>query len=161
VAALVLLALVLAGCGSPGAPQALEPVTAPDAPPVLRVRGPTVSDGVLDLSTYAGRPLALWFWSPDCVTCRREAATAQVLHDVNPGAVVGVTCGDPAEARVFEDDVGATFPTVLDRQGDLATLLELSCQPAWAFVAADGSVAVETRVLDLDELREHLEAGAG
>jgi hypothetical protein len=57
----------------PGAPATSAPAgsttaapTAPPAtvPPLLDVTAETVSDGTLSLAAFAGKPVALWFWSP-------------------------------------------------------------------------------------------------
>jgi hypothetical protein len=34
------------------------------APAALAFSAPTVGGGTLDLSTYAGKTVALWFWAP-------------------------------------------------------------------------------------------------
>ncbi len=65
--------LLLSACGadprtgSSGASgQTASPTTVADAaaPEALRFVAPSVGGGTLDLSTYAGRTVAFWFWAP-------------------------------------------------------------------------------------------------
>lgn len=86
-AVLVVGALVLPACGDDAATSARTPSSAgptsagptsapnptaaatsgpadPEVPEALDFRSPTVSDGDLDLATFAGRPVAFWFWAP-------------------------------------------------------------------------------------------------
>lgn len=59
--------------GAPATTAAGEPATtavppATDAPAevpeLLRFAGPLVGGGELDAATYAGKPVAFWFWAP-------------------------------------------------------------------------------------------------
>jgi peroxiredoxin len=157
---LLLTVVTSAACGNEAALPAVEPVDAPEVPAALRFRGPTLSDGNLDLTALAGQPVALWFWSASCSECAKVATTAEVLHQVyeDSAAVVGVTCGTVEPARRFEDDHELTFPTLLDSDGTFATATGIPCQPSWAFVATDGSVVVEARAMDFDELTGYVDA---
>jgi peroxiredoxin len=160
VRALLVTGVLLAACGSQTPLEGVEAVDAPEVPEALRFRGPTLSDGNLDLTALAGQPVALWFWSASCSECAKVATTAEVLHQVyeDSAAVVGVTCGTVEPARRFEDDHELTFPTLLDSDGTFATATGIPCQPSWAFVATDGSVVVEARAMDFDELTGYVDA---
>lgn len=150
----VVALLLVVSCGDAASPARVEPVAAPEAPAALRFRGETLSDGELDLSSLAGQPVALWFWSSSCSECAKAASTAEVVHRVVEGAasVVGVTCGSTPAAREFERTHELTFPTLVDGDGTLTATLGIPCQPAWAIVGVDGEVRVESRPLDFDEL---------
>ncbi|HEY4610214.1 MAG TPA: hypothetical protein VIH06_13455 [Ilumatobacteraceae bacterium] len=64
----------LAACGNPDAQPAnpLAERSAPAArsqpatavPSSLAFSAPRVGGGTLDMSTYAGRPVLMWFWAP-------------------------------------------------------------------------------------------------
>jgi peroxiredoxin len=161
---LAVAVLLVASCAD-GGPRlaAVEPLDRPDVVPALRFRGPTLGGGTLELADLAGRPVVLWFWASSCTDCAREASTVEVLHKLAEGdaEVVGVTCGSEEAARIFQEQHDLTFPTLLDQDGTLATAYGIACQPAWAFVSRDGATEVVTRVLDLDELGDYLEAAGG
>jgi len=64
----------LVACGSPDA-QPAEPLAAPSAtatassatpavPQSLAFSAPRVGGGTIDMATYAGKPVLLWFWAP-------------------------------------------------------------------------------------------------
>jgi hypothetical protein len=153
----VVVLLVALGCGGPDAPARVEPVAAPEVPAPLRFRGETLSDGVVDLSLLAGRPVALWL----CSECAKAASTVEVVHRVagDAASVVGVTCSSTEAARDFEATHELSFPTLVDGDGTLTATLGIPCQPAYAFVGVDGDVQVVSRPLDVDELTERLGVG--
>ena len=49
---------------SPASTQEPAVTTAEVAPEVLQFAAPLLGGGMLDFTTYAGRPVALWFWAP-------------------------------------------------------------------------------------------------
>jgi peroxiredoxin len=164
----VAVALVAVSCGSgdgagSGGLRAVEPIDRPDVVPELRFRGPTVSDGTLELADLAGRPVVFWFWASSCTECAKQAATAEVFSSLagEDASVVGVTCGSTEAAAIFEQQQGLDFPTLLDQDGTLTAALGIACQQAWAFVAPDGAVEVVPRALDIDELSDYLQRAGG
>jgi hypothetical protein len=67
-------ALAATACGGATAGPSAAPTTtntpAPSAgagasvPQVLQLSAPRVGGGTVSLASYAGRPVALWFWAP-------------------------------------------------------------------------------------------------
>lgn len=150
-------AVLVAGCGSDSSLGVVEAVDAPDVPEALRFRGPTVSDGDLDLTTLAGRPVAFWFWGPSCSDCTASALTVETAHKVvDDVEVVGVSCGGTASLEEFEDRHGLSFPTIVDNNGLLSTEFGIACATAWVFVDPAGKVSRELRTLDFDELTDRM-----
>jgi hypothetical protein len=66
----VLLGAVLAACAGDRSSDPEQPATNPAAaggtavPVALDFDAPLVGGGRFDARTFAGRPLALWFWAP-------------------------------------------------------------------------------------------------
>ena len=70
------LALGLSACGSSGdvagvaaptrtaQPEAAAPGGGGLSPAVLQFRAPLLTGGVLDGTTFTGKPVAFWFWAP-------------------------------------------------------------------------------------------------
>ena len=68
-AVLLALSLLAAACGSSADDAASGQGDAPEAAAasggsVLDVSAPSADGGTIDLSTYAGQDLMLWFWAP-------------------------------------------------------------------------------------------------
>jgi hypothetical protein len=79
--------------------------------------------------------------------------------------IVGVAWfGTDQSFTSFVDRHGLTFPNLDDSPGSVFARFEVPGQPAWAFVAADGSVTTRLGALDeatLDSLLESTLTAAG
>lgn len=122
----------------------------------------TLTGTRLDVSTLAGSPVVLWFWAPWCTICRAEAPdVAKVAADLD-GRVrfLGVPgIGREPDMRAFVEDTGTGgFVHVVDSDGSLWQRFGVISQPAFAFVASDGSVQVFAGALGGDALRERAES---
>jgi cytochrome c biogenesis protein CcmG, thiol:disulfide interchange protein DsbE len=123
--------------------------TAPDdratvdqpAPPIT---GTTLDGTAFDLASLRGRPVVVNFWGPSCIPCREEFP--QFLreldaHSADGLAIVGVLTDDPVEpARQFVTEYGATWPTVVDPDGDLKRAYRVVGRPFTWFVDRDGII---------------------
>lgn len=56
----------------------------------------------------------------------------------------------------FEDRHGLTFPSLRDDDGNLFAHFGVPAQPAWVFVAADGTATTHLGAMEPDELRATL-----
>ena len=122
----------------------------------------TLTGTKLDVSTLAGSPVVLWFWAPWCTICRAEAPdVAKVAADLD-GQVrfLGVPgIGAEKDMRAFVQDTGTGgFVHVVDSDGSLWQRFGVIAQPAFAFVAPDGSVQVFAGALGANALRERAES---
>ncbi len=68
---LIAAAVLLAACSDGAttrstqpAPSADTPAANADAPEALQLRAPLVGGGTVDLTSFAGTTVALWFWAP-------------------------------------------------------------------------------------------------
>ena len=100
------------------------PVTTADvgqAAPSLKL--PLVGGGEVDLASYRGRPVLLNFWATWCDPCRAEMPVFERVQQQyrDRGLVVlGVDFQeqDP-EIAAFRDEIGVTFPSLVDRTGEV------------------------------------------
>jgi len=120
--------------------------------------GDTVS-----LSSFAGRPVVLNFWSTWCVPCVAEHAVLQAAarrEGPEGVAFLGALYGDePARARAYLARAGSAYPTVVDPSGAIVVDYGVGGVPETFFVDRRGVVAAKvTGPLDAASLTRHLEA---
>jgi thiol-disulfide isomerase/thioredoxin len=119
----------------------------------------TTLDGPeLDVSTLAGEPVVLWFWAPWCTICRAEAPeVAQIAAELDGEVtVLGVPgLGPEEDMREFVADTQtASIGHLVDTDGSLWQRFGVVSQPAYVFIAPDGSAASFSGALGGDELRQ-------
>lgn len=106
---LVLLVLVLAGCGT----QA--PAATSDG--VLTFAGKLIDGEPFDAATLKGKPALLWFWAPWCATCAGQASSVQEMQQTYGDrlGVLGIAgMGSNAEMHEFVSDLEIPDVRALD-----------------------------------------------
>jgi thiol-disulfide isomerase/thioredoxin len=156
------LALV-AGCSTPAAGPAPAPGSAPAASGAaadqLAFRATTLDGLPFSGESLRGKPAVLWFWAPWCTTCKREAKGVAEAAAANPGVTfVGVSARDqPAAMKQFVGEYQLSgFTHLNDGQGAVWNRFGVTQQPAFAFIAKDGSVQVVADNLSAEELSGRL-----
>jgi len=156
---LILTALSLAACvGTVAEDQASaegDPMAAANSlPPAPTVGHPapefsllTLDGDEIRLSELRGKPVIINFWASWCGPCRLEMPDLQATHlEQGDGlTVLGVNLTERDsnldEVAGFIEELGVTFPIVLDTEGEVADLYRVRGQPASIFVDADGVVS--------------------
>lgn len=183
----VLFGLVLVGCGAqpeedaappqsdpPAAASEKASTTAPaeapddasEAPPaenvpeLLKFDAKTVDGEEFSGASLYGSPAVLWFWAPWCPNCQAEASTIAEVSKTDGVRFVGVAAQDQLPAmREFVDKYGLGSITHLaDTSAEIWKRFDVTYQPAYAFVSADGKVEVQKEQLDADELTARVRA---
>jgi peroxiredoxin len=125
-------------------------------PDVVLVDG----DGTdVSTSSLVGTPLVLNLWYSTCAPCRRELADFAAVDAELAGAVrfVGVNPLDDASTMTsFAGERGVRYELLSDPSSALVDALGVTAFPATVFVAADGTIVLQTGVLTADELRAHV-----
>ena len=141
--------VLLAACGGSGATDAR---VGQAAPPIKA----TALDGTaVDLSAYRGKPVIVNFWASWCTPCREEFPLfKQKLAELGPTdglVILGVLCKDQADlATAFLKDFGATWPSVPDDAGTLATAYRVAAPPQTYFIDKDGIL----RAIQIGQVQE-------
>lgn len=124
--ALLLIPAALAGCGREQPASALigtEAVAEEAREDVLSFSGTTMDGSAVDLADLRGRVVVINAWASWCAPCRIEMPAFVDLaarSDPDDIAVVGLNVGDdPAAAQAFADEMDITFPSVVDREGEI------------------------------------------
>lgn len=124
--ALLLIPVVLVGCGREQPASALvgtEAVAEEAREDVLSFSGPTMDGSAIDLADLRGRVVVINAWASWCAPCRSEMPAFVDLaatSDSDEIAVVGLNVGDdPTAAQAFADELGITFPSIVDREGEI------------------------------------------
>ena len=121
------------------------------APPI---NGITLDGSSVSLADYWGHPVVINFWGPSCVPCREEFPLflEELAAHENDGLVIlGVLNLDPPEpARAFVAELGATWPTVIDPDQQIARAYRVLGRPQTYFVDQDGIL----RSIQIGEVRK-------
>src|SRR5262249_31464680 len=136
-AAVLLAALLLTGCseadagtpvGQPGqnyvsGDGSVTEVAASDRGSAVDLSGTTLAGDQLDLAHLRGKGVVVSVWGSWCPPCRKEAAALKKASDGLVGedvAFVGIDTRDSdAAARAFVENVGLSYPNVVDPDGVL------------------------------------------
>ncbi|MCJ7570101.1 MAG: redoxin domain-containing protein [Anaerolineales bacterium] len=113
------------------------------------------------LSDYLGRSVLLTFWATWCGPCRLEMPAFedryQELED-DGFTVLAVNYDEPEEdVRAFRDELGLSFPLILDPGGSVQRLYQIRGYPSSIFVDPQGVVrVVHIGLITEGQLRDYL-----
>ncbi|CAM3196691.1 Thiol-disulfide isomerase/thioredoxin [Stackebrandtia soli] len=173
----IVLAATLAACGSE--PAAQPPTPEPSWSVDCRVSGEVVpatdfegmelpclgGDETRQIGVAEGRPLLVTLWASWCRPCVAEAPELTEFHRLFGDRidVLGVDTQDNSKAaRYFAEDVGLTFPSLVDERGDVMRSQGLATLPATFLIDGDGDTVARftDATLTADDLiaavEEHL-----
>jgi cytochrome c biogenesis protein CcmG/thiol:disulfide interchange protein DsbE len=140
----VLLAIIVAGCGQATAPSG-PPSNAGAGDPAPALTGTTLDGSSFDLANFRGRPVIVNFWASWCPPCRDEFPMLEKALQGYGGdglEVVGVSFNDAdAAARSFMAQAGAKWPSVTDPTGQLAKAWKMVAPPQTYFIGRNGVIA--------------------
>jgi cytochrome c biogenesis protein CcmG, thiol:disulfide interchange protein DsbE len=184
VLAVAVVVVVTSACGGPpdvgppeqgsvepaqvnGLARDIEPCPEPEEPddasegerlPALELPCLGTGASVVDLAEPTGRPTLVNLWATWCGPCRKEMPVLQDAYEAHAGEVLflGVdTLDDPRRAVAFLREVGATYPQVVDGDGQIMDGLRIRGLPVTVMLDASGTI-VDRHVgaLDRDRVEE-------
>jgi peroxiredoxin len=121
----------------------------------------SASGEVISLSGFQGRPVLLNFWATWCGPCRVEMPAFQVQYEkyMDDGFVILAVNNSESASDVmsFKDELGLTFPLVLDEQGGIQEQYGIFSYPSTFILDADGVITYRHfGTLTLDQLEQLL-----
>jgi thiol-disulfide isomerase/thioredoxin len=124
--------------------------------------GLTLLDGSeMRLADFRGRAVVINYWATWCEPCKAEMPLLQRSYESNePDLVVlGVNGGEaPADVERFVNELGLSFPIVLDPEYRAEAALGVLAYPTTVFVDSDGIIqARHIGQLDRAFLKTYLE----
>lgn len=168
---LIAVGLIAVLATRPAATQTVvsSPLIGRAAPPIT---GTDLAGTRVSLAALRGRYVLVNFYASWCPPCQTEAPQLETFAYSHPAgqrvAVLGVVFSDSASnARAFEHEVGATWPSVADPGGHLAIAYGVDDPPQSFLVAPNGRVVARilggVTAAGLDELvsDEQFSARAG
>lgn len=122
---------------------------------------PALDGTEIRLADLRGKPIILNFWATWCPPCRREMPALEIVwqqYDRGDVMVLGVDQGESVSlvSEYVRQNVGVTFPLLLDRRQDVGDLYLVRSLPTTFFIDADGIIR-EIRVggpMEVDFLNE-------
>lgn len=129
------------GTETPGIPAPKAGFLAPDFT-LDTLDGETVT-----LSELRGQAVIVNIWASWCLPCRAEMPALQTVYDeyTSQGLsllAVNATSQDSiAAAAGFIDELGLDFPVLLDTDGEVGRLYQVSALPSTFFIYPDGTIA--------------------
>ena len=114
----------------------------------------------VDMATFLGKNLAIWFWEPWCPTCNEEAPGVvetmnEVGDDVTFVGYVGDAGGDAGTIPDFLEEHNVPEITQISGRDGWARF-GVAFQPAWIFIDESGEVTRYNGPLGADGLAEQI-----
>lgn len=106
----------------------------------------TLDNEKVKLSDYRGKKVMLNFWASWCGPCRAEMPDMQKLHEVGQDDLVilavNATQTEKSEesAQEFVKELGLTFTTVLDKEGEVSKTYQVIGLPTTYFIDSEGKI---------------------
>ncbi|GAA4895055.1 redoxin domain-containing protein [Actinomycetospora straminea] len=153
------LAMVTA-CSTAATPPPASPGAAGSGSSALDFNSRTLAGAEFSGQSLANRPAVLWFWAPWCSTCQAEAPTIAQAAAQHPNVTfVGVAALDqvPAMNQFVANYQLGGFTHLADTDTSVWRHFGVTEQPAFAFVAPNGTVEVVKGTMSAPDLAQRLD----
>ena len=102
-------------------------------------------DSVVTLNDYKGKAVLLHFWATWCLPCIEEMPHMEALwkkYQDKGLVVVAVSVQEKPEGQIkaFAEKLNLSFPILVDPEGSISELYELSSMPTSYLISRDGKV---------------------
>jgi len=105
---------------------------------------PSIDGQEKSLEDFKGKPLMLHFWATWCPACREELPTFQRLYEeLGPSGfnIVAINVGEsPEKVKKFVEEMGLTFPILLDPKREVANRYRVMGLPTTYWIDSSGKI---------------------
>lgn len=144
---------------APAAPAGIKIAKRGDIVPAMALR--TVDGAKIDVpAAWAGKPILVNLWASWCAPCLKEMPELQSYsgeQGVNGAQVVGIALDDAASAQTMLQQLGISYPNLIDTPGPADAGVRLGnpagVLPYSVLVSADGRV-LKTKIGPFDDKDE-------
>jgi peroxiredoxin len=103
----------------------------------------TLEGGSLSIADLRGQVVLVNFWATWCGPCRLEMPALQARFENTDLAVLAVNFDEsPEQVQAFVDELGLTFPTLLDPGGDTQLLYQVRGYPTSYLIDEEGTIQI-------------------
>ncbi len=155
------MVLALVGCDSQAAREVPTPAAGADAEAAPAFELTDLAGQQISLRAFARRPVIIHFWAPWVVVCRAESSALQRAYGERQGGglvILGVAeQATAAEVRRFVQELGLTYPALLDPEQRVYALFGAEGIPTSVFLDRGGRIRYrQTGLLDGETLTREL-----
>ncbi|MFC4025702.1 peroxiredoxin family protein [Oceanobacillus longus] len=104
----------------------------------------TMTGEKVTLSDYKGKRIMLNFWATWCPPCREEMPDMQKFYKDKDAVVLAINLTDMErnkdQVTQFADELGLTFPILMDEEGEVSTLYRISPIPTTYMIDSKGVI---------------------
>jgi peroxiredoxin len=129
--------------------------------PAIDFSLPSLEGKEFRLQDYAGKPVIINFWATWCTPCREEMPLIENYYRQHSSnvAVLAINDGDSlASVRSFVDEMGLSFPILLDQDSQVSRLYKVLALPTTLFIDQNGILRYQhTGSLTEEQLLNYLE----
>jgi DsbE subfamily thiol:disulfide oxidoreductase len=108
------------------------------------LQGDTLSGDPVNLDAVQGKVVLINFWATWCPPCRLEMPAMQTLYDRYHDQgfeILAVNLQEQdSQMSAFVDEMGLTFPVIVDRTGDLSSAYRVTSLPTTFIVDREGVI---------------------
>src|SRR5699024_8149677 len=108
----------------------------------------TLDGETVKLSDLRGEKVMVNFWATWCPPCRAEMPDMQKFHENTDVNILAVNLIDTESNRdnvpEFLDELGLTFPVLLDEESEIATEYKIVAYPTSFMIDSNGRIQLKT-----------------
>jgi len=94
----------------------------------------------VNIRSYKGKPLLLYFWATWCPICKMEEGSINSISKDHKVITVALSSGTNKEVAVFLKQQGLSFPVVNDENGAIAQRFGVQATPTSFIIDSKGNI---------------------